>query len=276
MPSQWNAAMDETTAGSETTAPQDPAAGSQAGGSTSSSGGATTTPADGSGSSSGPTGSSGGTGSGGSGAPQPDLKTVADQMVALVDQLIALAPDLRSYNKAEQKAQTSTRGFPATFVEEAGVLARLYPMIGQAVDESRLQADYVKLIAPVCLRLRDFLHNLTFTVNAKRSDNGKVALEVYSLAQSLARTPQATQDLQNSVDNMKKALGRSGRTKKPKAPAAGSPAHPGATPAPTPSVPTAPATVQHPAAAAPVAAPAPAAPVPEAAPPRLMPPLRTS
>ena len=202
---------------------------------------------------SGSTGSGNGSDGGASSTIPIDPKTAAEQMYQLVDQLTAAVPGLESYDKTLQRGQNTSLSVPPLFVSEAKAIALAYPMIAAAVDESRLDPAYVNELGPVVVALREFLRNFDYTVNRKRADNGKVALEIYSFAQVMMKTPQTTKDLENSVANMKKALGRSGRKKSK-------------TPAPVPVTPPVSTTPAPPAPPAAPAAPAPVASTPAPAP----------
>jgi hypothetical protein len=150
----------------------------------------------------------------------PTEQSYADSALARVDEIRVMREKIPNLVIPETKGArarlANAASVPKVFVELATVAVKSKPVLvrasGQDLAQDKDLSDYAEAYGPVADELEALASFVRHSVTLAKNKVGSEALTTYILAQRLSKRPE-TADLLPHVEDMTRALGRSGRRK---------------------------------------------------------------
>ncbi len=155
--------------------------------------------------------------------PVPPEQSHTDSAQARIEEIRAIVQKIPNIviptSARDGRRLVPTASVPKKFVELTAVAVRnSAPLVrpsGQDLAQDRDLASFAEAYPAVADELEAQAHFLRHSIAAAKSKVGSSALTTYAVARVLAKRPE-TADLLPHVEDMRKALGRSGRKSKSK------------------------------------------------------------
>jgi len=150
----------------------------------------------------------------------PTPQSYADSAFSRIEDIRVMREKIPNLVIPETKGARSrlanAASVPKEFVELATVAVKSKPVLvrasGQDLAQDKDLSDYAEAYGPVADELEALASFVRHSVTLAKNKVGSEALTTYILAQRLSKRPE-TADLLPHVEDMTKALGRSGRRK---------------------------------------------------------------
>lgn len=147
---------------------------------------------------------------------------LADDFTKALDQIASSIPKLEATHPATANFVRSHVNVPTEFLATAIAAVEQTPEL-QAVNKfdvvaARDALQFIEAFRPVLDKMAALTDSLRFTISGRKATVAADALQIYAIAKGVARDPGAT-NAHSHVQNLKRDLGRSGKTRVAKQPA---------------------------------------------------------
>ncbi|HSY47375.1 MAG TPA: hypothetical protein VLC46_01050 [Thermoanaerobaculia bacterium] len=160
---------------------------------------------------------------------------IAENLAKAIDDMLALIPSLVEPHPSTTAFVRSHQNVPLEFIATAIAAVEANPELQGAdifdVTEARDSLQFIDAFRPMKDRLNAAAQSLAFSIDTRRANASTGALQVYSVAKGVARSPLST-TVAAHVGNLKRDLGRAGKGGKKKSTPAPAPSTPAPTPVP--------------------------------------------
>ncbi len=143
---------------------------------------------------------------------------LANNFVKALDEITAVIPKLEISQRTTTSFVRSHLNVPTEFLGTAIAGVERTPELQGAgrldVPAARATLQFIEAFRPVQDKVTAFANSLKFTMDSGKASLAADALQVYAIAKGVARHPEAIA-VASLVANLKRDLGRRGRSKKP-------------------------------------------------------------